>query len=72
MEKIKYTEYNEIIRGEEGDIEMTVQVPEDREMGPVRIIEKQGNKIRIRTLDEWSLINQFIAQALAEAGYEKT
>lgn len=68
MEKNEYTEYFEIIEVENEQIEMTVQVPKDPEM-PVHIIEKQGARTMIRTLEEWSAINDFVMRALSNAGY---
>lgn len=70
MEKNEYTEYFEVIQAGNEQIEMTVQIPIDSEM-PVHIIEKQGARTMIRTLEEWSAINDFVMRALSDAGWSR-
>ena len=69
MEKNKYTEYFEIINVEGEEIEVTVQVPENYPTYPVRIIEKQKNRVTIRTEDEYSAISEIIHRAMVDSGY---
>lgn len=69
MDKIKYTEYSEIIKVDDEEIEVTVQVPDNYPELPVRIIEKARGRITIRTEDEYSAISDFIHQAMQDAGY---
>ena len=68
MDKIEYTEYSEVIKGDEGDIEVIVQVPKDPEQ-PVVITDKSGSRYLRRTLSEWTGINNVIEKALKDAGW---
>lgn len=69
MEKNKYTEYFEIIKVGEAEIEVTVQVPERYPEFPVRIIEKTRGTTTIKTEDEFSAVSDVVHRAMIDAGY---
>ncbi len=69
MDKLEYTEYTTTIKGDEGVIEVIVQVPKDL-AHPVIIIDKSGSRYLKRTLEEWSAINTAIQEALTDAGWK--
>jgi hypothetical protein len=70
MEKNRYTEYSEIINMGEGDIEVTVQIPENPQF-PVRIIEKTKGTTTIKTEDEFSAVSDIVHRAMVDAGYRE-
>lgn len=69
MEKNKYTEYNEVIKVGNEEIEVTVQIPDNYPEYQVRIIEKSRGRTTIRTEDEYSAISDVISRAMKDAGY---
>lgn len=71
MQKLEYTEYSEVINVSGDEIELTVQIPKNYPELPVRIIEKQGGRVTIRTEDEYSAISDFIHRAMVDAGYQE-
>lgn len=71
MERIEYTEYQDVVKPEDQEISVIVQIPKD-ETYPVHVIIQSGRRWLRYSLAEWSGINNIVLTALHEAGWEET
>lgn len=71
MEKMRYTQYEETISVEGAEINVIVQIP-DYEIYPAQVILRSGGKVLLNvSLAEFSAINEAVAKAMKEEGWEE-
>lgn len=70
MEKVEYTEYQELIKPEAQEISVLVQVPKDDQY-PIHVIIQSGRRWLRYSLAEFSGISDVVMKALESAGWRK-